>query len=175
MGEITEAAKTMRDGAKAITRSISRNRARKRLTTYIARVCWNTKNWVQPSGDACDSEVGGTYNSKHGFGHEEWLFNFQWIIDGWKYAFLQPVNKSIGKLKGSTINLRLFTIRADGNRVYVGEIDSCQVLTDAEAAKTVSKHRANGWLRQMRQQVRAVSGNARALQSSPLELFNIRF
>ena len=56
---------------------------------YTARLCWNTRNWVQPSGDARMVEQKNTYTARNGFGHEEWLFNFQWILDGWKYGFLQ--------------------------------------------------------------------------------------
>jgi hypothetical protein len=49
---------------------------------YIARVCWNTRNWVRPSGDAPLVEHADTYASTNGFGHEEWLFNFAWLLDG---------------------------------------------------------------------------------------------
>ncbi|UVT20638.1 MAG: hypothetical protein H8K03_01590 [Nitrospira sp.] len=145
------------------------------LSTYIARVCWNTKNWIQPSGDASESEADGTYASENGFGHEEWLFNFQWMIDGWKHGFLQPINRSIQKLKGSNINLRLFTITADRNRQYIGEINRCTVLNDAQASDAVRIYKKSGWLSQMRRQIHAVSGDTSALQCSPLELFNIRF
>jgi hypothetical protein len=55
------------------------------MSAYAARICWNSKGWVVPTGEAADLESAGpshtTYVQDHRFGHEEWLFNFQWVID----------------------------------------------------------------------------------------------
>ena len=59
----------------------------------LCRICWNTEQWRRPSGTAAAIET-GSYVHEHGFGHEEWLFNFEWMIDGHRFAFLQPINKS---------------------------------------------------------------------------------
>ena len=56
------------------------------MPKYYARICWNTRGWVAPSGDAKNLET-GTYAAKDKFGHEEWLFNFMWLLDGYHYAF----------------------------------------------------------------------------------------
>jgi hypothetical protein len=37
-------------------------------------------NWKAPTGEARRYETPGSYVSKNGFGHEEWLFNFQWLL-----------------------------------------------------------------------------------------------
>lgn len=57
---------------------------------YIARICWNTKDWIQPSGDKKGLER-LSYVATHGFGAEEWLLNSSWLLDGFHYAFLEPV------------------------------------------------------------------------------------
>lgn len=44
-----------------------------------ARICWNTASWTRPSGDARNLEV-DSYVNMNGFGHEEWLFNFDWLL-----------------------------------------------------------------------------------------------
>ena len=163
------------DVARLFTTISSSPEPKNRVGTYLARVCWNSRNWIQPSGDAAESEAKGTYASENGFGNEEWLFNFQWTLAGWKFGFLQPINKSYSKLKGTVIDLRLFAITGDGQRQYVGEISSCYVLTKDEAANALKRFRKNGWLKQMQQQVRAIKGDPSALRCSPLELFNIRF
>lgn len=51
----------------------------------------------------------GTYVVGAGFGHEEWLFNFVWLLDGdrFHYGFLQPVANSFKKVTGTTIDLLL--------------------------------------------------------------------
>jgi hypothetical protein len=46
------------------------------------------------------------------FGGEEWLFNFAWLIDGFHYAFLQPVSKSFDNVTGKIIELLLYTINS---------------------------------------------------------------
>jgi hypothetical protein len=86
----------------------------------IARISYNSENWYKPTGDAQKYEV-GTYNQKFGFGHEDWLFRSEWLIDGWRYAFIQGVNKSRSKLlkEGRSFNLILFTILPEGGRRYV--------------------------------------------------------
>ncbi len=72
------------------------------LVRKITRISYNSKNWERPTGDARKHEAAGTYNHEHGFGHEDWLFRSEWQIDGWRYAFIQGVNKSQCSLAGST-------------------------------------------------------------------------
>lgn len=65
---------------------------------YLTRLCYNTDNWKKPSGVASAKEIKSSHTSKFGFGHEEWLFRDDWVIDGWRYAFVQGVNKSRKRL-----------------------------------------------------------------------------
>lgn len=143
---------------------------------YIARLCWNSRNWVQPSGDARGEEQTGTYTARQGFGHEEWLFNYQWILDGWKYGYLQPASKSLARLEGAVIDVNLFTIGRRQGWNYVGEIRSCNILPQSVAQVALKEFKRRGWLSQMKQQVHAIGGNVKALEwHSPRDLFNIRF
>jgi hypothetical protein len=143
---------------------------------YFARLCWNTRNWICPSGDASKIENADTYAARMGFGHEEWLFNFNWLVDGWKYSFLQPINKSLSRLKGKTIDVRLFTVGGTKEWFYVGEIDECQVLTEEQARYALNQFSTRGWLRDMEEHVRAVDGDTRGLEGNdPCNVFNIRF
>jgi hypothetical protein len=143
---------------------------------YAARVCWNTKGWVSPSGDAVRLEQ-DTYVTRVGFGHEEWLFNFQWILDGWKYAFLQPVNKALSRFEGGeTLDVRLYTIADRKAWFYVGRVQPCEVLSERLARDARAAFRKNGWLGQMLAQVREVGGKEKGLKySDPRMLFNVRF
>ena len=49
------------------------------------RICWNTRNWREPTAEASKLEKGDSYVRSHGFGHEEWLFNFQWVQPAGSY------------------------------------------------------------------------------------------
>ncbi|MCI0640296.1 MAG: hypothetical protein L0Y72_12620 [Gemmataceae bacterium] len=144
--------------------------------SYFAKLCWNTERWLCPTGDAPKVETPGTYVSRMGFGHEEWLFNFNWLLEGWKYSFLEPVNKSLAHLEGKIINVRLFTVGGRRGWFYVGQISACEVLTREQAADALKAFRVRGWLRQMEDHVRAVGGDVQGLRSSdPRLVFNIRF
>jgi len=139
-------------------------------------MCWNAQNWIRPSGDAALVETPNTYASKMGFGHEDWLFNFNWLIDGWKYSFLQPVNKSLARFEGAIIDVRLFTVAGAKRWFYVGEIGQCQVLSPRQAQHARDQFKTRGWLREMEKHVRAVGGNVGGLrENDPRNVFNIRF
>src|SRR5438034_6190667 len=111
---------------------------------YVARICWNSANWVYPTGEA--SRIGRViYVTKAGFGFEEWLFNFQWVLDGWKYGFLQPVNKSLAKVQGTTIDIRLWTISPKAEWFYVAHVPSCEVLMEEQAEHARREFKRRGW------------------------------
>ncbi|MDB4984885.1 MAG: hypothetical protein JWN04_63, partial [Myxococcaceae bacterium] len=77
---------------------------------YLARLCWNTNGWKGPTADAVQTENQDTYASAMGFGAEEWLFNFEWMVGDWKYGYLTPVMRSLAKVQGTVMDIRLFTI-----------------------------------------------------------------
>jgi hypothetical protein len=78
----------------------------------ICRICWNTHDWRQPTGEAAKLEKGGTtrtYVQTQGYGLEEWLFNFSWLHrDGNKYGYLQPIAKYRSKYEGTTFNILVY-------------------------------------------------------------------
>ena len=80
----------------------------------LTRICYNSRDWQRPSGDAKELEGPKSYVHQHGFGHEEWLFRSEWNIGGWRYAFLQGVNDSRRSLlaENRPFDLTLFTIEA---------------------------------------------------------------
>ena len=104
------------------------------METYITRLCWNENDWKKPSGHASKSET-KTFNTKFGFGIEEWLFSSEFEINGWRYGFIQGVNKSRKKLAGKLINLLLFTINPNKRRYLVCEIKDCYVFKENEKEK----------------------------------------
>jgi hypothetical protein len=142
---------------------------------YLARLCWNTKNWTRPTGEAALIEQ-GTYSARIGFGHEEWLFNFDRILDGWTYSFLQPVGRSLTRVQGRTLDVNLYTISPERNWWYVGQLHRCEVLTEEMADHARKEFKRRGWFKEMADQVHQVGGNATGLQGrEATSIFNIRF
>jgi hypothetical protein len=94
------------------------------------RICWNTKFWREPTGEAAKIEVGSSYVQTNGFGHEEWFFNFAWQQPGppgdtekYRYASLQPIGKYYEKCEGETFNVFLYTITPDRKRLTIATIE----------------------------------------------------
>ncbi len=144
-------------------------------TRHLARICWNSRNWTEPTGDA--ARLGhGSYAETNGFGHEEWLFRPEWIVDECHYGFLEGVRRSHKRLAGTSIDVLLWTRDEHGRRWYVGRIVECDVLTDAEAANALRIYAENGWLDTMKEEIARCGGNRRALDSAPpSQILNIRY
>jgi hypothetical protein len=143
---------------------------------YTARICWSTNGWRFPTGESPHLERGG-YVVDAGFGHEEWLFNFAWLVDGFHYGFLQPVSSSFKKVAGKTIDVLLYTIGPGGIRCYAGEISNCEALQPDQATEAMKAYKKRGWLKSMAHQVDQVEGKAEYIlnASNAMDLFNVRF
>jgi len=147
----------------------------------LTRICYNSANWQRPTRDreAVQYEAQNTYVHKYGFGHEDWLFRSEWLVDGWRYAFLQGVNKGRKKLLkvGQPFDVTLFTIQPDAKRRFVATIYAVECLDDrhAQEAREVFEHR--GWFDEMEKEIRDAGGNSTWLGAVEWakDILNIRF
>ncbi|WP_194869335.1 hypothetical protein [Myxococcus sp. AB025B] len=145
------------------------------IESRMARVCWNSRNWIAPTGEAARFESSGTYCSAYGFGHEEWLFNPSWVVDGWRYGYVQALRGRRQSLPPE-IDLYLFAIDGRGARRAVGVIRRCEIIDGDEAAHAFAAYKRNGWLKLMREQVEVAGGDASMIaHAKPEELFDLRF
>lgn len=145
----------------------------------FTRIAFNRSNWQRPTGDAREYESPGTYNHKYGFGHEDWLFRADWLIDGWRYAFIQGVNKSYARLvrEGKPFDVTLFTIHPDKRRRYVATIEAVECLTNRQAEDALKEFKRRGWFKIMKQEIRAVGGDVSALGAAEWthDVLNVRY
>ena len=134
------------------------------LVELVTRIAFNSKKWRHPTGEAAGQEQRKTYNALHGFGHEDWLFRDEWVIDGWRYAFIQGVNKSRRRLikLRQPFNLTVFTVQPDRQRRYVARIREAEVLDNEQAEAALATFRSMGWLEEMLAEIRKVDGNEAA-------------
>ena len=148
------------------------------------RMCWNTSNWRQPTGEARLIEGGESYVADNGFGHEEWLFNFEWMLGGYdqndpqsrKYGFLQPIGKYRHVYEGLTFSVLLYTIRPAGTRVVVAMINDLYVPFEDELVWVLNRTIENGWLRMMQSQLHDLGIPVTPLLNpSPASIANVRF
>jgi hypothetical protein len=142
----------------------------------IARICWNDLGWEKPSGSNGKSTNADAFESK-GYGHEEWLFDLDRVINGYHYGFLQAFNK--GSRHGEKFDLHLYTLKYDKGKAvpyWVGRIRETIVLTKKEQEKIFQKYIDNGWYSEMMQELNDVDVESRDLEIvSEEELFNIKF
>jgi hypothetical protein len=148
------------------------------------RICWNTKNWQCPTGEAHNLESDGAYVAKNGFGHEEWLFNFSWLLKGfdptdantYRYGFLQPINKYLNKYEGKTLSVLLYAISPEKRFLVVARIDNLYVPKDEERDWVLNQMQKRGWLKQMQREVEELDFDNSPLVSPPAwDVVNSRF
>ena len=140
----------------------------------LCRICFNSNGWRRPNGTA--DETGVSYYAENGFGHEEWLFNYEWCLNGYKYGYLQPVKKLIAEFEGQTFTLLLYTKLA-GRTFLAGRISEVYIPTSDELQSAVDQMVSKGWLDQMRSDVESlVNGKVGALSHiEPGLIANVRF
>lgn len=148
------------------------------------RICWNTLNWRLPSHDAKYLEWGDSYVTSHGFGHEEWLFNFEWLLSGYnpddptafRYGFLQPISKNRDAYIGQTFSTLVYTVDASQTRMAVACINNAYIPDITELNWVLERVRHNGWLDMMQQHVRDLGESDDPLVNpEPSSIANIRF
>lgn len=97
----------------------------------IARICWNNNFWISPSGRIGKSTDEKSYEYEMGFGHEEWNFRTDRIVDGYSYGFLQQFNIKNAIHTGKTYNINFYSIeKVPSNKNkwwWLGKIDSVEV------------------------------------------------
>ena len=102
-----------------------------------------------PSGRLGKSTNPKSYEAQYNYGHEEWLFDKARVVEGFRYAFLEPLRVESGKHIGKTFNISLFTMNSNGGKFDVGSINKVFCITDDEAARIFHIYKKNGWIREM--------------------------
>ncbi|TRX72563.1 hypothetical protein [Carboxylicivirga sp. M1479] len=101
----------------------------------IMRLTWNPNNWELPTGHIWREKSQGNrnvaYEHQYGYGHEEWLFNERFRIDGYQYGYIRGVNNLSSETE--LINqITLYTIRDDKQRCLVGNLFNVEIIEGFE-------------------------------------------
>lgn len=143
----------------------------------LARVCWNARGWVVPSGWEGKSEDERSYEYETGFGHEEWLANSMFDLDGFRYTHLQPFKEvkeeKVGILEFVTLYSRN---NEDGLWYWIGSIKEPELITTEESEQITSIFHEKGWVKIMQKQVNAVGAQWKDMPHvCTYSLFNLKF
>lgn len=131
----------------------------------ITRICWNTENWERPSGLTGKSKAKDSYEQKHHFGHEEWLFDKRMILkEGYLYGDLQALRHPKCH-KGKVYDIHLFAINSDTqDRLYVVCLRNAEVLTDEERKWATKECKKLGLVQEMDRDLKRI-GVKKSLKS----------
>lgn len=146
---------------------------------YITRIRYNETNWLTPS-QVLKRSKNGSFTEESGFGYEDWLFRFEWLIAGWHYGFLQGVNKSNTKLikQRRAFDITLFYLNPKNQtRHYLCIIHDVECLTVQQAEEGLKLYQENGWFNQMKSEIASVQGDVSSLEKphKTTSILNIRF
>ncbi len=144
----------------------------------IARITWNTNKWIKPSGRLGKSE-NDSFEKSNGYGHEEWLFDGEKVINGMKYGFLEPINKHYSAYKEKIFDISLYTRDSvSGKSYWVTSLKNVEVISPKESKEILEKYIEEGWYDEMKADLFNLSLVPTSLDKwvdSPSLLFNIRF
>jgi hypothetical protein len=140
----------------------------------LARICWNANNWQYPSGISgkIADRSSAAYETKTGYGPEEWLFDVSRLVNGFHYAFIQAIGQHHKKYEGKCFNISFYTINsAKKERWWLGKIDNVHVISSEESETVRLAYKKNGWLKEMYEQLESVSADVGAFKKHIEENF----
>lgn len=146
----------------------------------IARICWNNNHWVSPSGRLGKSGNKNSYEYITGFGHEEWNFDTDKVVDGYIYGFLQQFHNKSDIHKDSIYNISFYSIEKinsyKNKKWWLGKINSVEVISGKESERVYNVYKKNGWLSEMEADLRRLNLDLTAFTETIEDtLFNMRF
>lgn len=144
----------------------------------VSKICWNYNGWLKPSGLDGKSRDKKSYERMYKFGHEEWLFDFDKLIDGYHFAALQPIGKFRDKYIGGVFNIVLYSVNSNGAQWYwVAEINNVEAIDRELESDAIEKYRETGWLDEMASDLKAIGADEKRFLAAVRSdgLFNIRF
>jgi len=145
----------------------------------IARICWNANKWQFPSGKLGKVASGssGAYETKTGYGHEEWLFDINKLVNGFHYAYIQAIGQHRAKYESERFNISFYTINsAKKERWWLGEVKNIDVVSADESKAVYAVYKKNGWLKEMYAQLELVGADVDEFKTiSPEIFFCIKF
>lgn len=146
-------------------------------TERLCKIVWNSNFWIKPmerswNPSFVDDQNKG-YEQKHGFVHEDWLFNSKFIFNGYHYGYIRGIGKLNSSIK-KVDTVYLFTINPNSKeRFYVGKLYDAEKLQPNEINKGVIRKIAS-YKNSMLQELRDTGANSLTLKNDPF-IPNVRF
>lgn len=132
----------------------------------VARLCWNTERWQKPSGKLGKSKNKDLFEFRYGFGHEEWLFDTSKLIQGYHYAYIQPIGSHRDIYNAREFNISFYSIDSESNqRWWIGRINNVQIIDEEEALAVFEQYQKLGWYEEMIAQLEQVGASVEGFRN----------
>jgi len=143
----------------------------------ISKICWNENDWMSPSGETGKSLDINSYERSRGFGHEEWLFDFEKLVDDYHYTSLQSVERGRETFFNKKFDVRLYSHNsATHENLWIGSIKDLEVISPESSKIIYAHYKKEGWFDEMAIQTKSVNGDFQHFKHlRPHEYFNVRF
>ncbi len=102
----------------------------------FTRLTFNENNWIVPSGHPWKEKNQGKtnipYENQYGFGHEEWIFNSRYYIEGFQYGYIRGLRRFYTP-ENKAERVHLYTVKKEAQEkliYYLGFINDVHLLDD---------------------------------------------
>lgn len=149
----------------------------KNVDKRIMRLTWNTNNWETPIKHKWKPKHQGktavAHEKQYGFGHEEWLFNEQFRVDGYQYGYIRGVN-GLSKEDEFIDQITLYTISDNSQRFLVGNLFNVEIIEGYEKEEKKIQKLINSYMPSMLQDLEEVEADYKHFEKNHL-LPNVKF
>jgi hypothetical protein len=137
----------------------------------FTRLTFNENDWIIPSGHPWTVVNQGKpnipYENQHGFGHEEWLLNPRYNVDGWQYGYIRGLKSS----QGTVDRVYLYTVKKEEgyNTVYyLGFINNVETIGNTwRSMFPIIASVFDDYIPSVIEEVEQTNGNAQILIDDP--------
>lgn len=143
--------------------------------TIFTRLTSNENKWELPSPHRWRKKNQGhsniAFEHQYGFGHEEWLRNARYCVDGYQYGFIrgfQHCKKDINYCE----RVYLYTVKKEKNSnlvYYVGYIDSLSVIRTGSTVLNEIMPIVATFRNDMLQEVKRINGDTAGMTDYPFQ------
>lgn len=146
---------------------------KKRIFT---RLTSNKNNWELPSPHRWKKENQGKKNipfeNQYGFGHEEWLFNQRYNLNGFQYGFIRGIEKTNEKIKWYS-EIHLYTVEKEKAKnlvYYLGSIKNVQVVKDDSTNQRSIQALVKQYNDDMIKEIKSINGDINGIVKFPFKV-----
>lgn len=141
----------------------------------FTRLTSNENNWELPSPHKWKKGNQGKKNipfeNQYGFGHEEWLFNQRYNLNGFQYGFIRGIEKTKESIRQYK-TIHLYTVKKEKTKnlvYYLGFIRKVNVVKDSSADQKAIQTLVRKYNVDMISEIEGINGDIKGIVNFPFK------